>query len=275
MKILCTLFAVAALALLPMASAENRNYAVTGIVRELRPENTVVIQHEEIPGFMAAMTMPFTLGKEASRVALKPGDEVRFVLRMDDGDALITDLHVVRPGTVKLPAATAGAPARRLKPGHEVPAFRLVNENGASFGPETFRGRFTLITFIFTRCPVPQFCPAMNSKFQRVQELLEESSRTDVHLLSITLDPEFDQPAILSEFGKALGAQPGLWSFGTGDKDEVEALAKAFSVFTEKQGAILDHTLCTALIGPDGRVVELWRGNTWSPDEIIQAAAQK
>jgi protein SCO1/2 len=138
------------------------------------------------------------------------------------------------------------------------------------------RGRFTIVTFIFTRCPVPEFCPAMAVKFGALQKNLaaDPSLAARVRLLSITLDPEFDRPEILAAYGKAVGAKPELWNFATGEKNVVETLAKAFSVYTERNGVTLDHTLCTALIGPDGHVVDLWRGNAWSIDETLAAIRQ-
>ncbi len=94
------------------------------------------------------------------------------------------------------------------------------------------------------------------------------------HLLSITLDPEFDRTEILAAYGAALGAKSQVWNFATGTKADIEELAHAFSVFTERNGVTLDHTLCTALIGPDGTIVEIWRGNAWSTDEILTAMRQ-
>jgi protein SCO1/2 len=113
----------------------------------------------------------------------------------------------------------------------------------------------------------------MAVKFNSLQKSLvaQPASSTPFRLVSITLDPDFDRPEILAAYGKAIGAKPAHWNFATGTKTRIGALAKAFAVVAENNGVTLDHTLCTALIGPDGRVVELWRGHAWKPDEVLSA----
>jgi protein SCO1/2 len=257
----------------PLAAAE-RVFAVTGIVQAMLDDGSPVIAHEAIPGFMPAMTMAFAVADPSVTAALKAGDRVRFRFRVTD-DASIADRFVVtgrdEAGAAVRPAARTKS--QRLRAGDAVPAFRLIDEKGGALTDEALRGRLTVATFIFTRCPVPEFCPAMAIKFASLQRALAEepASALPVRLLGITLDPEFDRPEVLAAYGRAVGAVPEVWGFATGEKAEIEKLTKAFAVFTERNGVTLDHTLCTALIGPGGRVIELWRGNAWEVGEVLAA----
>lgn len=258
------------------ADASEQIYEVVGVVRARLDDGGVVIKHDEIPGFMAAMTMRFDPAEAKDTAQLKEGDRVRFRLRVTDESSL-ADRFVVTgkeaPANKSASAPSARPKVVRVRAGDAVPAFSLIDETGAAVTTASLQGRFTVVTFIFTRCPIPEFCPAMNLKFSALQRAIaaDTALAPRVKLLSVTLDPEFDRPEILAEYGKAVGAQPAFWSFATGEKSEIDALSKAFSVFTERNGVTLDHTLCTALLGPDGRVVEIWRGNGWKPEEILTA----
>jgi protein SCO1/2 len=258
------------------AETPEQIYEVTGVVRARLDDGGVVIKHDEIPGFMAAMTMRFDPAEPKDTAQLKEGDLVRFRLRVTE-ESSVADRFVVTgkeaPADKIVSAPSARPKIPRVRPGEAAPAFSLIDETGAAVTTVSLQGRFTVVTFIFTRCPIPEFCPAISLKFAALQRALvaDAALAPRVKLLSVTLDPEFDRPEILAEYGKAVGAQPAFWNFATGEKKEVEALSKAFAVFTERNGVTLDHTLCTALIGPDGRVVELWRGNGWKPEEILAA----
>jgi protein SCO1/2 len=268
------LAATAAAFLVPRVIADEKVYAVIGAIRTpLDGEGRIVIAHEAIPELMPAMTMSFAVTDRAEAAVLKTGDRVRFQLRVN-GDAWTTANFAV-VGYEPPPATTTAAKAtrHRLREGDAVPEFALTTQNNEPFATAQLRGHRTLMTFIFTRCPVPEFCPAMALRFAQIQNaiLADPKLAGRVQLLGITLDPEFDRPGILKAYAEAVGAKPGVWQFATGEKSEIEALAKSFAVFTERNGATLDHTLCTALIGEDGRVLDLWRGNGWRVDEVLDA----
>ncbi|MFH1500219.1 MAG: SCO family protein [Verrucomicrobiota bacterium] len=258
------------------AIACERNFDVTGTLVHRLDDGRLIISHDEIPGYMVAMTMAFNVAADDSSVApLKVGDHLKFRFcvnhdKSSAGEFVVTG-HTPPPAPAPAPAVVRRS--SRLRAGDAVPAFALVDETGAAFTQEALLGRFTVVTFIFTRCPVPEFCPAMALKFGALQSSLvaQPAAVTPVRLMSITLDPEFDDPEMLTAYGKAIGAQPAHWGFATGAKAQIDALAKAFAVFSENNGVTLDHTLCTALIGPDGRVIELWRGHAWKPAEILSA----
>lgn len=134
--------------------------------------------------------------------------------------------------------------------------------------------RPTLVTFIFTRCAAMEFCPRMNARFEALQARSSEPGTPEFRLLSITLDPEHDRPDRLKEFAEAIGADPEVWAFATGSKEEIDRLTKAFRVFREEKDGTLNHTLCTALILPNGTIQKIWRGNFWEAEDALNAIRQ-
>ena len=129
-----------------------------------------------------------------------------------------------------------------------------------------------MLTFIFTRCPLPEFCPRIVSRLKELQKAItSDASLADVDLLAVTLDPEFDTPDVLAAYGRAAGADFSRWRFATGTTEEVAGLTRALAVHVERTGALPDHTLATALIDAEGRLGEVWRGNFWETQEVLDA----
>lgn len=267
------LLLLAALTSTTLLAAAERIFTVTGVVEAKLDNGDVVIQHAAIPDYMPAMTMAFTPAQPAEATALKVGDAVRFRYRVGEERSVIESIFVT--GQTKIPAKAEATPTRiqRVKAGDPVPPFQLIDETGQPFTKQTLHDQYTVMTFIFTRCPVPEFCPAMALKFGELQATIRADSilKKTVRLVSVTLDPTFDQPEVLTAYGQAIGAKPDTWGFATGDEKEAIALARAFSVYMERDGAVLNHTLCTALVGPDGKVLEIWRGNFWKSSDVIEA----
>jgi len=232
-----------------------------------------MVAHEEIAGFMPAMTMPFALTPGEDVPALKPGDRVRFTLRVDDTSARATGFDVVGfDAAVASALRGQGTPSKRLRKGDPVPDVSLVTQAGAPFSARDLRGHATAVTFIFTRCPMPEFCPLMVKRFQQVQRAIAgDPALGDAQLLAVSLDPSFDTPAVLDAYARAMRADPGRWQFVTGAPAQVERLTQAFAIHVQRNGVLLDHTLATAVIGPDGRIEEIWRGNGWKAGEVIAA----
>lgn len=166
-------------------------------------------------------------------------------------------------------AGAVPAQAETIRDGDSAPEIQLLDEQGKPIQLHS-EERLTVMTFIFTRCAAMEFCPKMNSKFNELQAAIQKEALTDhARLLSITLDPEFDRPERLKEFSEAIEADPAVWNFATGSKKQIDALTKDFRVFTEDKDGVLNHTLCTALIRPDGTVEKIWRGNFWKPEEVL------
>jgi protein SCO1/2 len=255
------------------ADPDALRYQVTGVVTAAPAEGRVMVAHEEIPGYMAAMTMPFAVDA-AAPPAVKAGDRVRFTLVVAAEWSRAEAFEV----TGYDPAIAAALDARRtsrtarLRPGNAVPAFALTTETGEPFTAADFRGHVTAVTFIFTRCPVPEFCPLMSRRFQEIQRTTaQEPALRDARLLSVTLDPTFDTPPVLDAYARAMQADPARWRFVTGTADEIGRLSQAFAIHAEKNGVFLDHTLATAVVGPDGRITEIWRGNHWTAAQVVDA----
>lgn len=176
---------------------------------------------------------------------------------------------LVLAGLLGALAAAVPAQAETIRDGDSAPEIQLLDEQGKPMQLHS-EERLTVMTFIFTRCAAMEFCPKMNSKFNELQAAIQKEALTDhARLLSITLDPEFDRPERLKEFSEAIEADPAIWNFATGSKEQIDALTKDFRVFTENKDGVLNHTLCTALIRPDGTVEKIWRGNFWKPEEVL------
>lgn len=261
--------ASAAFALVASACAADREFTVRGVVRRAFHEGTITIQHEDIPGFMPAMTMPFFTDEREAR-GLVPGDRVEFTFRVGAQSRASNFRQIGRADDPSAPVARPASRAARLRPGDAVPAFQLLDERGAPLTAGSLRGHATVLTFIFTRCPVPEFCPLLGKKFQDLQNALARGADERTRLLSITIDPDHDRPEVLRDYAASLGADPQRWTFATGAPDEIRKLQQQFAVHAEPNSAgSLDHTLATALVDAQGRVVEIWRGNAWQPAEIL------
>jgi protein SCO1 len=260
-------------ALLLTTSDPARVFTVRGVVRAPYHDGTLLVQHEEIPDFMPAMTMPFHV--DAADVKdLAAGDRVEFEFRVGERSRATRFRRLpagTEPRVAIAPVSPAPPAQQRLRAGDPLPAFSLTDQDNQPLGPEDLRGRQTVVTFIFTRCPVPEFCPLIARKFQSLQNAIARrpAGAKRVQLLSISIDPEHDRPPVLRAYGESLGAEFARWRFATGTSPEIERLTRLFAVRTERNGGSLDHTLATALIGPDGTVTEIWRGNGWKPEEVL------
>ncbi len=254
----------------------ERTFEVRGLVHGVdAAARSVMVEHEEIPGFMPAMTMPFTVRDPRELGGIVVGEAVAFRFVVGERDAWITGLRGIRREGLNLPTQKQAEPGERqprLREGERVPEFRLTDSAGQPLTRETLAGRRTLLTFIFTRCPLPNFCPLMSSQFAALQERIRATPgmAEKVRLLSISFDPE-DTPQTLARYGAGVGADPALWQHAGGDEAETAKLTQAFSVFVRQEGGTYTHGLCTALLAPDGTVEALWRGNGWSVEEVWQA----
>lgn len=255
----------------------ERVFNVTGVVASGLQNGTIRIAHEDIPGFMPAMTMPFYVSDPAEAAALQPGDVVEFKFTVGE-QSRASAFKVLRravhsSSSVAAQTPPAAAAQKRLKKGDVLALPALTTQAGAPLSPSYFDEGYTVLTFVFTRCPVPEFCPLMMKRFQELGKQLDaqpdRASRT--RLLVVTIDPEHDTPEVLRKYGEALGADFGRWTFVTGDPAAIGTLEKAFAVRVEPNAGSLDHTLATAVLAPGGRVVEIFRGNGWKTGEVLDA----
>jgi protein SCO1/2 len=274
--VVLVLFALPACNRTEDTDANARVYQVRGIVRGFAPDrSTVHIQHEDIPGFMPSMTMPFAAREPKEIAGLKVGDAIAFRVRLTEKGLLLDQVRKIESGEVRIaeatPAATvASRPEARLKEGEIVPFFTLTNQDGARLTSEDFRGHPYVLTFVFTRCPVPNFCPRISHNFSQVEEGIKSDSKlAGTRLLSITIDPGFDRREILKAYGEHLQADFGIWSFATGEPAQIDRLTQNFAVLVQPESGTISHGLATALVGSDGTIIKIWRGNSWQATEVI------
>jgi len=236
---------------------------------------TLGVAHEEIPGFMPAMTMEFPVrAKEAVLLPnVAPGDEVSATLAVSASRHWIEDLVVVKKGApVPGPSAQESAPGPR--PGDELPDVALVNQDGRALHLSDYRGRALALTFVFTRCPMPDFCPLMMKGFAAVHAALvaDPALRERTHLLTISFDPAHDTPEVLRAYGLPWQkTDPPFthWDLATGEVEAIRELGAALDLeFVEEEGAFT-HNLRTAVVDPEGRLVRLRRGNAWTAEELL------
>jgi len=275
--LLCLALAVTGCDRSKPVEAAARIFEVRGIVRGFAPDrSTIDVEHEDIPGFMPSMRMPFSVKDKKEIAGLKIGDGISFRMSVTDKDLSLdqvkkiaaTDVRVAEPSPV---ANTSTNAADRLREGDAVPTFTLTNQDGRRVTSDSFRGKPLILTFIFTRCPVPTFCPRLSHNFSDLQEAIKaDPALGGSRLLSITLDPAFDTPAILKEYADSLRADRTMWTFATAEPAQIKALTESFAVFVKPEGGTISHGLATALVTPNGVVTKIWRGNGWKPAEVVE-----
>jgi len=250
-----------------------REYELKGQILGIEAaRNEVLIRHEDIKGFMPAMTMPFTVKDGGLLSGKEPGDLVTATLVVTDLNAHLSSL--TRTGHAPLEAATAASNTPHvLLPGEPVEDAPLVDQQGTPRPFSRFKGHRVVITFIYTRCPLPEFCPLMDRQFAAVQRMIaDDNDLRDVRLVTATLDPEFDTPAVLTRHAERLKADPAVWTFLTGEPAAVTTFALQFGIFTERDlgtGANLTHNLRTAIVDADGRIVKVHSGRDWTPADLV------
>lgn len=253
---------------------EPRRYEVRGQILGINPERQeVLVDHEDIPGFMPAMTMSYKVQDPALLQGKQPGDLVTATLVVEEVNGYLSTLTTTGRAPLDSPSTGPAITASDLlKEGDVVPDHALIDQTRTARPIGSLRGHRLALTFIYTRCPLPDFCPLMDKQFKEVQQTLSRTPElADVRLVSATLDPEFDTPAVLAQHAKALGADTRGWHFVTGERDEVLAFAKRFGVITEPgdASAPVVHNLRTAVIDPEGRLVKVYSGSDWSPAELV------
>ena len=240
-------------------------------------DHTATIAHEDIVGYMPAMTMPFKIKNDADLAMLKPGDQVTGMLIVDDLSSWVEISAIIEGGPpVSQNIDVPGEP----KPGTEVPDFGLVNQDGQRIHLAQYRGKTLLLTFVYTRCPQPDQCTLMSNNFAAIDQALQKQPEAyqQTHLLTVSFDPDYDTPKVLRSYGASHTGRYSdetfqHWEFATGSKDEVKGIAQFFGLRyyhdTESSDEQVIHSMRTAIIGADGKVFKLYRGNEWKPEEIL------
>lgn len=261
----------------PGAVAER--YALTGVVVSADAARKIlVVQHEEIKGYMPAMTMEFGVSAGDAAVA-KPGQRIRAeMVPSQGGDFRLEKIwpdeksaaDAVAAGALKLrqDTFTRGKNAYR-EVGEAIPDFALYDQEGRVVQSGRFRGKRVMINFIFTRCPVATMCPASTTKMVAAQQQAAAAGVTGIEFVSITLEPAYDTPGVLKEYAVARGIDTANFSFLTGPEAAVRDLLTQFGVIAELKGDLIQHTLTTLLIGEDGKILHRADGSAWEPKDFV------
>jgi protein SCO1/2 len=268
----CILVAVLSACLLSMncQSAPEQRYELRGkVVAVDKAQRQVTIAHERIPGFMDAMTMPFNIGEDWAVAAFSPGQTVEATLVVQGDRSWIEGIRIGQSDSSGGGETEAATPAI----GSEVPDFKLVNQDDKEIHLAQYRGRILLLTFIYTRCPLPDFCPLTSRNFSEVYRGVKSFERTGdmPHLLTVSFDTEYDTPSVLREYARRYMNPPdyGTWEFATGSPEEIRKITGYFGLYYQKESGQITHSLVTALIGADGKVKQLYQGNRWTPGQVL------
>lgn len=255
----------------PPAAAERRFPIEGRVVAVDAAAHTITLNHHEIAGYMKAMTMAFPVHDAWVFQVVHPGDTVQATLVVAD-DSYLEDLSVTQASTAADLSTTS--PVHRPQQGEQVPDFYFVNQQGRTIHLAQFRGEPLLITFIYTRCPLPDYCIRMSNNFAEVAQILKRdpAAFAKLQMLSITIDPSFDDPKVLRRYGKiyagAVDPELSHWSFATGKASDIRKAAQYFALSYESQNGQIIHDLSTALLDADGKIAGFYRGNQWQPSDL-------
>jgi protein SCO1/2 len=254
-----------------------RTYELKGQVLAVKPETReILVKHEDIPGFMPAMTMPYVVKDVALIRERAPGDLITATLVVESTLGYLT--AITKTGSAPVPdeartTIPAAAGIELLTPGAVVPDTTLIDQDQKRIALQDFAGFAAAITFIYTRCPLPQYCPLLDRRFAEVQALVAKDPALagKVRLLSVSFDPSFDRAPVLRNHARKLGADPSVWRFATAAEENVDRLAARFgiNVIRERDGTIT-HNLRTAVIGPAGHVTAILENNAWTADDLVR-----
>lgn len=269
--------------------SEQQTFQVRGVIQEIKPGGkTAVIKHEEIPNYMPAMIMPLDVKDAKELAGLKPGDSITFRMIVTQDDGWIDQVQKVVGAKVSTNAVAPPDRSFRRAPiveplniGDVVPDYKFTNQLGKPISLAQHRGQALAITFIFTRCPFPLFCPRMNEHFLAVQNQLKAMPKGPANwqLLSISFDPENDTPAVLKQYAAQRAADPARWSFATGELFTLDGITEQLGLQFWREDGTINHNLRTVVLDTKGRVHRIFAGNEWKPEELVaemvKAAAVK
>ncbi|MGI8917474.1 MAG: SCO family protein [Pyrinomonadaceae bacterium] len=256
-------------------TSNQKRYDLTGKVLSVEQDkHQITVAHEEIKDYMPSMTMPFRLRESWPFKVLTTGDRITATLVVDGTESWLEDIVITQE------SADTNAPGPggvvEAKGGTEVPDYGLTNQSDQPIHLAQYRGKTLLLTFIYTRCPIPDYCTLMSQNFAQIESELAKQPELfqKTHLLSISIDPEYDTPAVLRSYGAAHTAKFtdekfSHWELATGTKDQIKGIAQFFGLRYYADRDQIVHGLRTVIINPEGKVAKIYRDNSWKPDEVV------
>lgn len=252
-----------------------RQYPLEGQILAVHPDRQqITIKHHDIPGLMPAMTMSFPVASASLLDGRVPGELVKATLEV--GDATGRLVAITHAGTAPLPEGSneVELASGLLEVGDSVPDAAFIDQHDRRRSFSEWKGTPTLVTFTYTRCPLPTFCPLIDQNFATIQRALEEDGALAgrVRLVSISFDPEHDTPAVLARHAARLQADPAVWTLLTGDRVTIDRFAAKLGVGlirTPQTPSEITHNLRTVLVGADGRLARIYSGSDWTPSAVL------
>jgi protein SCO1/2 len=279
---MCTITISLATALLVCACSgpsDRKEYRLQGQILSVAADHQEAnIKHEDIKGLMPAMTMPYKVRDAKQFEGIVPGDLIDATLVVVSNDAYLKDVKKVGNAPLEQPPAQASTPSASsgfelLKEGQPVPNVSFVDQDGKHVEFDSFKGDAVVVTFIYTKCPMPNFCPLMDQQFAKIQQKLKEkNNELKVRLLSVSFDPLEDTPPVLKKHAQDLGADPRVWTFVTGDRDDIDRWASRFGVSVSRalnDPTNITHNLRTVIVDRQGNLVQTYTGNQWTPEQVV------
>ncbi len=262
------------------SQGQSQRYHLIGkVVSVDQAQGILLVDHQAIPGFMDAMTMPYPVPDAAALAALAAGDEITADVVVTATGGHLENIVVTKKGA----AGASPAPARmhEPQPGERVPDFTLTNQDGKQIRLSSFRGHVLLVTFIYTRCPFPNYCPLVSKNFAQVYAVTrsDPALRSKIRLLSVSFDPQHDIPAVLRNYAatfQQITGQPSFdrWEFATAPQEELKKMADFFGLYYDPENGVIIHSMSTSVISPQGAIYKWYGDNDWSPADLIADAAK-
>jgi protein SCO1/2 len=245
------------------------HHTTTGLVLRVdRPGATVTISHDAFPGYMDAMAMPFDLKGDARRAKLNPGDRVKFRLSVKDGRSWVDRVDVVSAARVDAGLENTPAIPALVPVGAAMPDFELTDQTGKPVTLSALKGKVVAVTFIYSRCPLPDYCPRMVENFKAVRDRFAARMDRDLVFLTISFDPRYDTPTILAKYAASQRAGGPGWHFLTGEPAKIERVCNAFGIQYWAEEGLITHSLQTAVIDRDGRLAATVEGKDFTPAQL-------
>jgi len=232
----------------------------------------IMVSHEDIPNYMEAMTMPFKVHNPGFLTLVHVGDSIQAILAVSRTESWLDTVVVTVKGEEPVKLSPETTIARVLKEGDPLPAVELTNQDGKKIHFSDFRGKAVALTFVYTRCPLPDFCIRMSNSFARIQKALagDQSLNGKWHLITISFDPKFDTPKVLKNYGINYAADFATWDFATADERTISRLSDGLGLSTAPdEGGLIAHNLRTVLLDKEGKIVKVIDGNEWKPEDVI------
>lgn len=279
---IATIFILIVWAFVYLLKPSHLEFSVRGRVAGFGSTNeTLIIEHEKIPGFMDAMTMPFTVKHPNQLKHLNIGDAIKFIyyVKLDDfsshiyeiekiNDSLIAPLGKIATESHSFMNNLVSSENHFIQNGDSLPNIKFYDQFGESFQLDEWRGNDLFLTFIYTNCPVPDYCPLMSFHFKELHE--KTKGKNSIRFISISFDPNRDNPNTLKKYGNKYTQDFSRWKFVSGSENEIKKLTQVFSVITQFDNEQIIHNLRTIHIDKNGIVRKIWPDNKWTVDEVME-----